>query len=90
MLCYVYSRVFCAIQELLSGQELPHFSADKLENFLQLLSNDVSDCIPNILWIYFPVLELWDFNFWKVPSFEIPSGVSSNNFFSRNNALFIL
>ena len=31
-----------------SGQGLPHFLIAKLESFPQLLSNEISDCIPNI------------------------------------------
>ena len=38
----------------------PPFSVDKLENFLLLISNEVCDWIPNILWIYFQVFELGD------------------------------
>ena len=45
-------RVVCCftsyVPELLSGQGLPHFSVDKLESSLQLISNEVSDCMPNI------------------------------------------
>ena len=31
-----------------SGQELPHILVAKLETFPQLISSEVSDCIPNI------------------------------------------
>ena len=34
-----YRYQFCAIQKLLSGPGLPHFSVDKLESFLQQISN---------------------------------------------------
>ena len=53
-------RQSCAIQELLSGQGLPKFSVYKLETFLQLISNKVSDAILNVLWICFQVFELGD------------------------------
>ena len=53
-----YRHQFCAILELLSEQGLPHFSVDKLESFLQLISNEICNCIPNILWICFQVFEL--------------------------------
>ena len=33
------------------GPRTPHFLVDKLETFPQLISNKVSDCIPNIQWI---------------------------------------
>ena len=53
-------KQFCALQEPLSGQGLPYFSVFKPETFLQLISNEVSDCVPNILWICFQVFELDD------------------------------
>ena len=43
---------------LLSDQELPHFSVDKLGIFPQLINNEVSHYIPNILWIRLGVFEL--------------------------------
>ena len=56
MLHYVYSRIeFLCYSGPVSGQELLHFSVDKLETFLKLISIEVSDHIPNILWICFPV-----------------------------------
>ena len=61
MLHYVYSRIeFLCYSGPVSGQELLHFSVDKLETFLKLISIEVSDHIPNILWICFPVFALWD------------------------------
>ena len=42
------SAQFCGILEPYSGQELPQFLVVKLESFPQLISNEVSDCIPNI------------------------------------------
>ena len=53
-------RQSCAIQELLSGQGLPKFSVYKLEPFLQLISNKVSDAILNLLRICFQAFELGD------------------------------
>ena len=55
-----YRLQFCAIQELLSGQGLSHFLAQKVETFLQIISNEVSDYIPNVLWICFQIFELGD------------------------------
>ena len=42
------------------GQGLPHFMVDKLGTFPQLISNEVSDCTPNIWWICSHVFELGD------------------------------
>ena len=55
-----HGKQICAIPELLLGQGLSHFSVDKLESFLQLFSNEVFDCILNVLWICFQVFELGD------------------------------
>ena len=60
---------FCAIQELLSGQGLHHFSVDKLESFPQLISNEVFECIPNILWICSHVFELGHLQLLGSPQF---------------------
>ena len=40
------------------GPMTPPFLVDKLESFLQLISNEVSDCIPNIEPICSHVFEL--------------------------------
>ena len=53
-----YREQFYAIQEMLWGQGLSHSSADKLETFPQLISYEISDFVPNILWICSHVFEL--------------------------------
>ena len=55
-----YMEQFCATQELLSGQGLPNFLADKLESFPELISNEVSESLPDIVWICSRVFELGD------------------------------
>ena len=69
-----YREQFCAIQELLSGQGLPHFLLDILEIFPQLISNEFSDCIPNILWICSHVFELADLQLLGSTQFFTPYG----------------
>ena len=43
---YIFSILY---KRILNGQGLSHFLAEELEAFLQLIRNEVSDCIPNIL-----------------------------------------
>ena len=67
-----YREQFCALQELFSGQGLHHSSADKLEIFRQLISNDQFDCIPDILWLCSHVFELRDLQVFGSAKFFTP------------------
>ena len=82
---FFVQRQFCDIQEMLSGQEHPHFLVAKLESFPQLISNEVSDCIPNIYGYVATFLNYVICN----SIFHPWQGFSANNFASRNAILFI-
>ena len=83
-------KQFCGIQQLLSGQGLPHFLVAKLETFPQLISNEVSDCIPNIYWICSHIFELGDLQLLESTQFFTPvKRFSANNFTSRYAILFV-
>ena len=54
------------------GQGLPQFLVAKLESFPKLISNEVSDCIPNIQWICSHVFELGDLQLLESTQFFTP------------------
>ena len=72
-----YRQQFRAIQGLFSAQGLLHYSDDKLESFLQLISNEVSDYIPYQT-SYGYVSKFFNqetFNFCEVHNFSPRTGV---------------
>ena len=56
-----------------------NFLDDKLKSFPQLISNEVSDCVPNFLWLRSKVSRLWELLFWE-----------STNFFSPHRDLLLI
>ena len=64
------------------GQELPHYS-DKLERFLQLIHNDISEYTPNLYEYLSQVIDYDAFDFWKVLNFYSLRGFSDNNLFQE-------
>ena len=42
------------------AENAPHFSVEKLKSFPHLINNEISDCIPNILWKCFHIFESGD------------------------------
>ena len=49
-----------------------NFLDDKLKSFPQLISNEVSDCVPNFSWLRPKVSWLWDLLFWESTKFFSP------------------
>ena len=69
------------------GPRTPPFLVAKLESFPQLITNELSDCIPNIY-----VLELGELQLLGSAQFFTPYKcfpLISTNFSSRNKILFI-
>ena len=73
MLYYVGSN-FVLLSGAAFGPRTPHFSVYKPESFPQLISNEVSHRIPNILWICSQVLELGGLQLLVSTQFFTPHG----------------
>ena len=60
LLYFIMETEILCYSRVVLGSKTPLFLVDKLESILQLISNEVSDCIQNILWIFSQLFELGD------------------------------
>lgn len=80
---HVFTRSnFVFIQDLLLGQEPPHYS-DKLERFRQLINNNISEYTPNLYEYLSQVIDYENFDFWEVLNFYSLRDFSANNLFQK-------